>query len=55
MCYVGKPVEMIDVHPLSIPAPLRREKEQPTEQPVTVEAPVLERTVEPVTVTVEKL
>lgn len=45
MCEIGKPVEIIDVEPLSLPAPLRREKEQPTEQPATVEAP----TVEPVT------
>lgn len=55
MCDIGKPVEMIDVKPLSLPASLRREKEQPAEQPVTVEARVLETTVEPVTVTVEKL
>jgi hypothetical protein len=54
MCDIGKPVEMIDVDPLSIPAPLRREKEQPTEQPVTVEVPVSETTVETVTLTVEK-
>ena len=40
MCDIGKPIEIIDVEPLSPPAPLRREKEQPTEQPVTVERPV---------------
>jgi hypothetical protein len=55
MCEVGKPIEIIDVEPLSIPVPLRGEKEQPTEQPVTVEVPVSETTVEPVTVAVEKL
>jgi hypothetical protein len=45
MCDIGKPVEMIDVEPLSLPAPVRKEKQPPVEQPVTVE---------PVTVTVEK-
>jgi hypothetical protein len=51
MCQIGKPVEIIDVEPLSLPTPLRTE----TEQPVTVEVPVgvSEQTVEPVTV--EKL
>ena len=47
MCEIGKPIEIIDVEPLSLPAPLRKEKEQPTEQPVTVEVPVTETTVEP--------
>ena len=42
MCDIGKPIEIIDVEPLSLPAPLRREKEQPTEQPVTIEIPVAE-------------
>lgn len=49
MCDIGRPVEIVDVEPLSLPAPLRREKEQPTEQPVTVEVLVPETTVEPVT------
>jgi len=40
MCDIGKPVEIIDVEPLILPAPLRREQEQPEEQPMTVEAPV---------------
>ena len=40
MCNIGKPVEIIDVEPLSLPTPLRRETEQATEQPVTVEVPV---------------
>jgi hypothetical protein len=50
MCEIGKPIEIIDVVPLSLPAPPRREKEQPAEQPVTVEVHVTETTVEPVTV-----
>jgi hypothetical protein len=48
MCNIGKPVEIIDVEPLTLPTPLRREKEAPVEQPVTV--PVSETTVEPVTI-----
>jgi hypothetical protein len=55
MCDIGKLVEIIDVEPLSLPAPLSREKEVPVEQHVTVEIPVSETTVDPVTVTVEKL
>jgi hypothetical protein len=49
---IGKPLEIIDVEPLSLPAPLRRKTEQPEEQPVTVEVPVAETetTTEPVTV-----
>jgi hypothetical protein len=39
---IGKPLEIIDVEPLSLPAPLRREAERPTERPVTVEVPVAE-------------
>jgi hypothetical protein len=56
MCEIGKPIEMIDVEPLSLPAPLRKEKETPVEQPVTVDfpVPVSETTVEPVTVTGEE-
>jgi hypothetical protein len=53
MCNIGKPVGMIDVEPLSLPAPLRRETQQPAEQPVIVGVPVSETAVEPVTV--EKL
>ena len=37
MCDIGKPIEIINVEPLSLPTPLRRGKEQPTEQPITVE------------------
>jgi hypothetical protein len=42
MCQIGKPIEIIDVEPLVLPAPLRRETEQPTEQPVTIEVSVAE-------------
>jgi hypothetical protein len=49
MCEIGKPLEVIDSQPLFHPAPLRREK-QPADRPVTVEVPVPETTVEPVTV-----
>jgi hypothetical protein len=42
MCEIGKAIEIIDVEPLALPAPLRRETEQPAEQPVTVEVPVAE-------------
>lgn len=44
MCDIGKPIEIIDVEPLVLPAPLRREQEQPTEQPVTEEVPVATET-----------
>ena len=54
MCEIGKPIEIIDVEPLSLPAPLRREKEVPVEQPVTAEIQVSESTVEPATVIGEK-
>lgn len=53
MCEIGKPLEIIDVEPLSLPAPLRRETEQPAA--VEVAGPVSEATVEAVTITVEKL
>jgi len=49
MCEIGKPLEIIDVEPLSLPAALRMKEEEP----VTVEVPVSETTVEPVTL--EKL
>jgi hypothetical protein len=56
MCEIGKPLEVIDSQPLVLPAPLRREK-QPTEQPVTIEVPVMvsDTAVEPVAITTEKL
>jgi hypothetical protein len=50
MCEIGKPIEIIDVEPLSLPASLRREQEQPMEQHVAVEVPVSEGAIEPVTV-----
>ena len=53
MCEIGKPIEIIDVEPLSLPAPLRQEKEAPAEQAGTVEVPDAETTVEPALV--EKL
>jgi len=49
MCEIGKPIEIIDVEPLNLPASLRREQEQPTERHVTLEVPVSETAVEPVT------
>lgn len=57
MCEIGKPVAMFDVQPLSLPAPLRKEAEVPTEQTVTIEVPVTvsDTAVDPVTVTTEKL
>jgi hypothetical protein len=39
MCNIGKPLEILDVEPLSLPAFLRQEKEHPAEEPVTVEVP----------------
>jgi hypothetical protein len=51
MCNIGKPLEILDVEPLSLPASLRREQEQPEGQPVTIEVPVTaETTAETVTV-----
>ena len=40
MCDIGKPIAMIEVEPLNLPAPLRQQKETLVEQPVTVEVPV---------------
>ena len=40
MCEIGKPLEILNVEPLNLPAPLRREQEVPVEQPVTIEVPV---------------
>lgn len=54
MCDIGKPLEVIDSQPVVLPAPLRKQTVQPTEQPATVEVPMSETTFEPVTVT-EKL
>jgi hypothetical protein len=44
MCEIGKPIEIIDVEPLSLPAPLARREEKPPAQPVTVEGPVATET-----------
>ncbi len=44
MCNIGKPIEIIDVEPLSLPAPMRKEG-QPELEPVAVpvvEFPVVE-------------
>jgi len=55
MCDIGKPLEIIDVIPVNLPAPLRREPiEQPEEQPVTYEVPVTAETETTVAVTVER-
>jgi hypothetical protein len=48
MCEIGKPLEILDIEPLVLPAPLRKEQERPAEQPVTVEVRITETTVEPV-------
>ena len=48
MCEIGKPIEIIDVEPLSLPAPVRRETEQ--EWPAAVPASVPDTTAVPVTV-----
>lgn len=47
MCEIGNPIEIIYVEPLSLPVPLLRREEKPPEQPVAVEVPVSEATVEP--------
>lgn len=39
MCDIGKPIEIINIEPLSLPVPVRRGKEQPAERPSTVEIP----------------
>jgi len=43
MCDIGTPLEIIDVQPLNLPAPLRRETEpEPEPFSVPVEVPVAE-------------
>jgi hypothetical protein len=50
MCEIGKPIEIIDVEPLNIPAPLQGTKNEPERLPAVVPAaPVSE------TILVEKL
>lgn len=46
MCEIGKPLEIVNVEPLVLPAGIRRHEEQPTEVPLTVEVPVSEITIE---------
>lgn len=40
MCDIGKPLEIIDVQPLNLPAPLHREQPEPEPISVPVEVPV---------------
>lgn len=54
MCEIGKPLEILDVEPLNLSAPLRREQEPPAHPPATIEDPVPATIVERVTVTAEK-
>jgi len=42
MCEMGKPIETIDVEPLNLPAPLRKEEKQPEPAVVPFEVPVSE-------------
>lgn len=45
MCEIGKPIKIIDVEPLSLPAPLPCTKNEPERQPAVVPAaPVTETT-----------
>ena len=44
MCEIGKPLEILNVEPLALPAALRRAIEQPEEQPMTIEVPVTAET-----------
>jgi hypothetical protein len=45
MCEIGKPIEIVDVEPLNIPAPLQRTKNEPErESEVIPAAPVRETT-----------
>jgi hypothetical protein len=55
MCDIGKPVEVIDVEPLSLPAPLRKEAKIPVEQTIEVPVTVSDTAVETVAITAEKL
>jgi len=40
MCEIGKPIEIIDVEPLSLPASLTHWEKNPPERPVDVPVPV---------------
>jgi hypothetical protein len=45
MCEIGKPIEIIDVEPLNLPAPLPRTKTEPEREPSVIPAvPVTETT-----------
>ena len=45
MCEIGKPIEVIEVEPLKLPAPLPRTKNEPERQPAAIPAaPVTETT-----------
>jgi hypothetical protein len=47
MCEIGKPIEIMNVEPLSLPAPLSRREQALPEQSVTVEVPMSATTFEP--------
>jgi hypothetical protein len=38
MCEIGKPIEIIDVEPLNLPAPLPRTKNEPEHEPAVIPA-----------------
>jgi len=38
MCQIGKPIEIIDVEPLNLPAPLPRTKNEPGREPAVIPA-----------------
>lgn len=42
MCEIGTPIEIIQVEPLSLPAPLPRREIEPEPEPVVVPVPVTE-------------
>ena len=45
MCEIGKPIEIIDVEPLNLPAPLQHTKNEPRRDPSVIPAvPVPETT-----------
>ena len=38
MCDIGKPIEIIDVEPLSLPVPLPRTQNEPEREPALIPA-----------------
>ena len=43
MCEIGQPIEIIDVEPLNLPAPLPRKESEPEREPAVIPAvPVTE-------------